>query len=368
MRRIVVLALTFGLAVPVMAADNPQPFNVQTVEGERLTFAFTGDVLIHSSVWQSAQRHGRPYDFRPMFTPVRHVIAGADLAICHLESPVSPESVSLSGFPRFNAPREILRGLVYAGFRGCTTASNHSNDQGPDGIAATLSAMAEEGLGHAGMRVGRGESMIGYYQVGETLVASISATYGLNGLDLPASQAYMVQMLDGSQILAEARTAREAGADLVVVSIHCCVEYRTTPTDSQRALAHRLIASDDVDIIVSHHAHVISPVEWVGGKPIFHGLGNFLSNQSARAGLPSNTQDGVIGLAVAERGAEGWRFVEVSVVPTWVGAPEDGHVVRMAEPGSVSYRRTMDAINLFGADVGTFSLLPLPDLLVDRLD
>ncbi len=368
MRRTVVLALMLALAIPAMAADDPYPFDALEAGGERLTLAFTGDVLIHSSVWQSAQRHGRPYDFRPMFTPVRHIIAGADLAICHLESPVSPESVSLSGFPRFNAPREILQGLVYAGFRGCTTASNHSNDQGPEGIVATLFAMAEEGLRQAGMRVDPDDSLIGYYHVGETLVANISATYGLNGLDLPASRAYMVQMLDGGQILSEARVAREAGADIVVVSIHCCVEYRTMPTDAQRALAHRLIASDDIDIIVTHHAHVVSPVEWVGGKPIFHGLGNFLSNQSARAGLPANTQDGVIGVAVAERWPEGWRFVEVSVVPTWVGGPDEGHVVRLARPGSVSYQRTMAAINMLGADVGTFSMSPLPDLLSGRLD
>jgi len=353
------------VALPALAQVNPAPVPDQPTT---FTVAFTGDVLIHSSVWQSAQSHGSPYNFKPMFRPTRHLIAGADLAICHLESPVSPDSGNLSGFPRFNAPRQILDGLVYAGFDGCTTASNHSNDQGPQGIIGTLTVMEQAGLVHAGMRATNDESMIGYYDVAGAKVANISATYGLNGIELPAGRGYMVQMLNESQILSEARTARGAGADLVVVSIHCCIEYRTLPTDSQRSLAHRLIASDDIDLIVTHHAHVVSPIEWVDGEPVLHGLGNFLSNQSARAGLPAHTQDGVIATVTARHDPDGWRFVDVGVVPTFVDEPTNGHIIRIADPGSVSFTRTMTAINMLGADVDIFSLPSLSPKVKSRLD
>ncbi len=365
MKRLLVVGLLSLLALP--AAAQRAPFQ-EELQPTTLTMAFAGDILIHSSVWRSAERFGRPYNFRPMFTPTRKLIAGADLAICHLETPVSPTSTGLSGFPRFNAPREILDGLVYAGFDGCSTASNHSNDQGPEGIDRTLSAMERVGLVHSGTRSSPDDSMIGFYETNGVLVANISATYGLNGLDLSASQAYRVQMLNESQILARATEARDRGADLVVVSVHCCAEFRTMPTDAQLALTHRLINSDDIDLIVTHHSHVVGPIEWVNDKPIIHGLGNFLSNQSARAALPAHSQDGVIAIVTARRDEDGWRFDQVSVVPTYVDEPEQGHVIRIASPGSTPYTRTMNAIGLMGFDVPIYQPPPLPRLVASRLN
>lgn len=365
-KRLIIFVLAMALGLPALASDGiPEEGDTR----QSFTIAFTGDVLIHSSVWRSAQGHGRPYNFRPMFRPTRHLIAGADLAICHLESPVDPDSRNLSGFPRFNAPREVVDALVYAGFDGCTVASNHSNDQGPEGIIRTLAVLEDAGLKHAGMRPEPNTGMIAYYSVAGAVVANISATYGLNGLELPASRRYMVQMIDVPEILAEARTAKETGADLVVVSIHCCVEYLTMPTESQRRLAHTLIGSEDIDLIVTHHSHVVGPIEWVSGKPVIHGLGNFLSNQSARAGLPAHTQDGVIAKVTAKRDPTGaWHFVDVGVIPTWVDDPSNGHVIRIASAGTVHYERTMRAINMMGEDPGIFELAPLPTRLLGRLD
>lgn len=363
-RALLACGLVVALAIPALATQEETPQPTRDV----FTAVFTGDVLIHSSVWQSASRFGSPYDFRPMFKPTRHIVAGADLAICHLESPLSPTSVALSGFPRFNAPSEITEALVYAGFDGCSLASNHSNDQGPEGIRSTISVMEQSGLLHAGTRTERDQSGIAYYRVSGLTVANISATYGLNGLDLPPNLAWMVQMLDGDEILDRAQEARMLGADLVVVSIHCCVEYRTMPTDSQRTLATRLIRSDDVDLVVTHHSHVVGPVEWVEGKPVLHGLGNFLSNQSARAGLPAHTQDGVIAVATARLEAGSWRFTDVEVVPTFVDEPSQGHVIRIARPGSVSYQRTMTAINMMGFETGVHRLERLPRQVSTRLD
>lgn len=365
MKRLLLAVFVVSLALPAFAADQGGP--APQSERDSFTVAFTGDILIHSSVWRSAQNHGRPYDFRPMFLPTRPIIAGADLAICHLETPVDPNSAALSGFPRFNAPREIVDGVVFAGFDGCTTASNHSNDQGPEGIARTLSVLTDAGLEHSGMRERPEDSLMAFYEVGGVTVASISATYGLNGLELPSGSRFMVQMLNQSEILAEAEAAKAAGAELVVVSIHCCVEYATMPTATQRTLATNLIRSDFVDLVVSHHAHVVSPIEWVDGKPVIHGLGNFLSNQSARAGLPAHTQDGVIAVVTAQRDDQGWRFASVEVVPTWVDEPQRGHVVRIADPGSVPFNRTMNAINMLGAEIEIFELPEKPTALQGRI-
>jgi poly-gamma-glutamate capsule biosynthesis protein CapA/YwtB (metallophosphatase superfamily) len=99
----------------------------------------SGDVLPHRSVLERARAYGagtrRPYDFRPMFAAIRPVVSAADLAVCHLETPLSPSGRGLSGYPRFNAPPQLAVALRAAGYDACSVASNHAMDQGVRGVA-----------------------------------------------------------------------------------------------------------------------------------------------------------------------------------------------------------------------------------------
>jgi poly-gamma-glutamate synthesis protein (capsule biosynthesis protein) len=312
------------------------------------TMAFTGDTLIHMGVSRAASRHGDPYDFAPLFDDVRPIIAEADLAICHLEVPLDPTSTTLSGFPLFSSPAEVAAGLAATGFDGCSTASNHSLDRGVQGMIDTIDVLDAAGLGQAGMARERGQLTTTYEVAGAT-VAHISATYGFNGLRLPQGQEWRAQLLDVDEIRRHARRARAAGADLVVVSVHCCVEYQTMPTTAQAETYRELIESPFIDLVVSHHAHVVQPIERVGEKYIVYGLGNFVSGQFF---LP-NTSDGLIAVATARNDGSRWRFDEVAVVPTTVA--RGTYQVQPAEPGSASYARTMETVRLLGAAIDVYS-------------
>jgi poly-gamma-glutamate synthesis protein (capsule biosynthesis protein) len=317
-------------------------------ERPAITLAFTGDTLIHMPVTARAalegDRSGERYDFRPMFGGVDDIVAGADLAICHLEVPLSPASTDLSGYPAFNAPREVADALAAAGYDGCSTASNHSLDQGVEGIEATLAVLASVGLGQAGMAA-TPDRPTTTYQVGEVTVAHLSATWWLNGLELPEGREWMVDMLVVDDILVEAAAARAEGADVVVVSTHCCVEYQTRPTSHQEDVYRALVSSPDVDLVVGTHPHVVSPIERVGEEYVLYSLGNFLSGQRW---LPETT-DGVIVLVDQALRGDRWSTRGVEVVPTWV----EGGTYRVklaADANPASWRRTAAAITLYGAD------------------
>jgi poly-gamma-glutamate capsule biosynthesis protein CapA/YwtB (metallophosphatase superfamily) len=86
-------------------------------------------------------RSGHPYDFRPMFAPIRRLVSAADLAVCHLETPLSPSGRHLSGYPRFNAPPQLAAAIHGAGYDACSVASNHAMDQGIAGVAGTLAVL-----------------------------------------------------------------------------------------------------------------------------------------------------------------------------------------------------------------------------------
>ena len=60
--------------------------------GVQLVVEASGDLLIHSAIFERALAlgGGRRYDFAPMFTQIKPYIRGADLALCHVETPMTP--------------------------------------------------------------------------------------------------------------------------------------------------------------------------------------------------------------------------------------------------------------------------------------
>ncbi len=268
--------------------DLPEPGPVD------FTFVAAGDVLPHAGVVRSATKNGK-YDFSPLFKPIAPYIQGADLGICHMEVPVTPNGV-LSGFPRFAAPAALVRDLGESGWDGCTTASNHSVDKGWDGLVTTLNTFDAQRMGHSGTARTLGESknaQIYNIKKGSRViqVASLSWTFGTNGLPRPSGKSWSVNVftrghaeMDG--LIKQAKRARAEGADVVIASIHCCVEYVTTETSDQDRIAKELADSGVVDLVVGHHAHVPQPIKKLKGGPngagmwVAYGLGNFVSNQN----------------------------------------------------------------------------------------
>jgi poly-gamma-glutamate synthesis protein (capsule biosynthesis protein) len=343
---------------------------------------FTGDTLVHSAVFNQAQnygsRTGRAYDFRPMFDKVRPIISSADVAICHQETPLSADNRQLSGFPIFSTPHEIADALLDAGYDGCSTASNHSFDRNVQGITDTANVFDQVGLKQSGVaRTAEENARAAMYNANGVTIAHLAYSYGLNGFVLPADKPWLVRLINKGKespvdqpyvsqfILADAKAARSAGAELVVVSIQWGAEYQSKPTAAQVALANELLASPDIDLVVGHHVHVIQPIDRVGDKYVIFGVGNFLSNQSpaADASLPAASQDGVIvDVTFTESDVNGvFKATKVGYTPTWVDrsgyliTPVAAALKDASTPAATktalqqSWQRTTTAINANGA-------------------
>jgi poly-gamma-glutamate capsule biosynthesis protein CapA/YwtB (metallophosphatase superfamily) len=293
--------------------------------GRGFTLVASGDVLTHGPVLRQASAYGRrvgqPYDFRPMFADIRPIVAGADLALSHLEVPLSRTGQDISSWPAFNAPPQLAAALRWAGYDACSTASNHSMDQGPQGVAATLDVMDAAGLRHVGMARNAHQANASTIVDARGLrVGLLSYTYGLNSGRLPPDRPWLVKTIDPHRILNDARAARAAGARFVVVLLHWGQEYQSTPTPSQRELAKRLLSAPEVDLILGHHAHVVQPIERVGSKWVAYGMGNSLSNQTP-ACCAAGSQDGVlVKVTVGERAGR-LPVRAVRFVPTWAEHP-----------------------------------------------
>jgi hypothetical protein len=312
----------------------------------RLTIAAAGDLLVHRAVWESAAAHagGAGYDFTPMLAPVAGVIAGADLGICHLETPLSADNTDIATYPVFNAPYQLADAVAAAGFDGCSVASNHTLDRGEAGIDATLGHLDRVGVRHAGAARSPDEAAaITEHDVGGVRVAHLSYTYGFNGFRLPPDRPWRSNLIDPARILAEASAARADGADIVLVSLHWGSEYQRMPSTHQVEVAGVIGGSPDIDLVIGHHAHVVQPVDVVDGTWVLFGLGNLLSNM-----LGIDRQDGVIARATfVERRGGGFDVEGVTYLPTRVETA--GHRVVPAPPDS--WARTADAMGALGAPV-----------------
>ena len=302
-------------AAPSAAPTSPPP-------PKPITVAFTGDILAHSPVFNQAATDGRAtglaYDFRPMFAKVKAQLSAADLAICHQETALSATDVGLSGYPVFNSPHEIANAVADAGYDGCSTASNHSYDHGAAGVAATIAAFDQVHVGHVGTATTPADALKAeVHTVRGVQIALLDYTYSLNGYVLPASQPYLVNLIDVPRILRDAHAARLAGAKIVIVQMHWGEEYQATPTPLQRQQATQILASPDVDAIVGGHVHVIQPVEKIGSKYVVYGIGNFLSNQSGEC-CPTQSQDGIIVTLHLAETAGKWGVSNITYTPTYV--------------------------------------------------
>jgi poly-gamma-glutamate capsule biosynthesis protein CapA/YwtB (metallophosphatase superfamily) len=299
---------------PAPASRSPNPTTgtlLSTSARRRFTLVATGDVLLHPPLWaqarQDAAAQGRPgLDFAPLLAPVRPLVAGADLALCHLETPLAAPGGPYRGYPTFSGPPQIAPALRATGYDACSTASNHTFDQGAAGIGQTLKALDDNGIAHTGSaRTTAEAARTTIVRAAGARVALLSYTFGFNGIPYPDGDRWRANLIDAGAIQDAARRARRRGADVVVLSMHWGQEYSARPNAQQLALAPRLARSPDIDLIISHHAHVVQPVQKIGKTWVVHGLGNLLAwHQTPGAA----NQEGLLVRFTFEESAAG-RFV-----------------------------------------------------------
>lgn len=297
-----------------------------------VTMAFSGDVLVHSPIWSQARRWAEAegqegYDFSPFFARTRPLVDSVDFAVCHLEVPLRRPGREPSTHPIYGAPAEIVAGIASGGYDHCSTASNHTLDQGTEGIDLTVAEFERVGITQTGMARTPAEIeprlVVVAGEDGPVAVSHLSYTWSYNGLNPPPDEPWRSALIEPERILADARQARDLGAEIVVVSLHWGAEKYHGVTPRQRAWAEELTASGLIDLIVGHHAHVIQPIEQINGVWVVFGLGNLLSNHPSTDEWPAASQDAMIVTVSATVHPDGHREVSTPVVyPTWV---DKGH-------------------------------------------
>ncbi|MGA5496739.1 CapA family protein [Streptomyces cinereoruber] len=327
------------------------------------TLVASGDVLPHDSIIRRAAEDspGGGYDFRPMLAGVKSVVSGADLAICHMETVYGEKGGPYTGYPAFKSPPEVAAGLKETGYDSCSTASNHTLDDGAAGLGRTLDALDKAGIRHAGSaRTAEEAARPTLMKAGGATVAQLAYTYDTNGYPLPKGRPWAVDLLDERRVVADARAARAAGADVVVVSVHWGTEWQTEPDERQLSLGRALTASrtdgrPDIDLLLGTHAHVPQAYEKVNGTWVVYGMGDQIAGDMINhQGVhdPRGNQGSIGRFTFAPPRTPGgrWEVTRAEFVPQWFDTGR-GRVVNLgadagADPRLVSIRDTIRRVVL----------------------
>jgi poly-gamma-glutamate synthesis protein (capsule biosynthesis protein) len=285
------------------------------------TVEASGDLLIHSPVWDEALSlgGGNHYNFNPMFRMIKPYIESTDLPLCQMETPMTPSPPA--GFPIFNTPPQLAYAIRDTGWRACSTAATHALDQGQRGVDDTNAILDKVGVKHAGTYSSAAAQRTPLIMTIKGIkVAFLSYTELTNGI--PSPHPWSVNRAQNiRQILDEAHRARAEGARAVVINVHWGDENVPEPSSFQMHLARVLTRDPDITAIVGQHVHVPQPIRRVNGKIVVFGEGNLISNQTS-ACCPDASEDGFIALETIVVDNQGARVTQVHYVPIWVRHPD----------------------------------------------
>ena len=239
-----------------------------------------------------------------LFDCARSTLAQASVLAGHVEVPHTWRGKENSrDVPAPPADPRNLEALGRAGFHVATLAGNHISDSGPNGIADTIEALHAQGIQTAGAGMNlaearkpavlnRGELRFGFLSyncVGPRESWATSAGPGcayvriLTHYELefasPGGPPNIFTFADPASLeeLSNDVAQLRKHVDFLVVALHKGVTHSPSTLGMYERPVAKAAIDAGADIVVGHHAHILQAVEVYRGKPIFHGLGNFVT-------------------------------------------------------------------------------------------
>ncbi|WP_249018683.1 CapA family protein [Conexibacter sp. S30A1] len=285
------------------------------------------------------------------FAPSAPRLCTGDVVIGQVEVPHSTRGrLQSTDVPAPPARPEHLEALPKAGFNVATLAGNHLADQGADAIEDTITKLRELGIHTTGagmtLREAREPARIaaGGVSVAVFSYNCVGPKDGWARASKPGC-AYVnvlthyeldhaspggpptIYTFAAPESVAELRVdlaAVRPTVDIVVVALHKGIGHvRSQIAMYERDLSHAVIDAG-ADIVVGHHAHIMRGIEIYRGRPIYHGLGNFVTVTSALSPTDSHTPEA---RAWALRREQLYGFRPDPKMPTYPFNPESRNTI-----------------------------------------
>jgi len=298
---------------------------------EKLTICSVGDLILDE-----------PGPMKPYFEGTRAALQQHDVLIGHVETPHTrrslPSCVDIQAPPSNPDHLEILKDV---GFDIATVAGNHLYDCGPYGVIDTVEKLKELGIRPAGgganiyeakapaiiEKKGYRIGVLSYNATGPRLGWAMSQKPGANYVnvetcyyparDMPGCPAKVHTFILPADIkkLQDEVAELKKQVDIAIVCFHKGNGGDHPRLDAYEQPMCYAALDAGADMIFAHHHHVLKGVELYKGKPIYHGLGNFVCVTYAMTAGYNDTPEMVAYLKQRAREGRGDGHYEVPFYP-----------------------------------------------------
>lgn len=252
------------------------------------------------------------------FEPCAGILRSADFVVGHVEVPHTDRGVPTStDVPAPPADPAHLPALKRAGFGLVTLAGNHMHDSGPAGIEDTVTSLRGLGIATAGAgrnlaearepavaeRGGVRVGVLSYNCVGPRegwatagkagcayvhVLTHYESSFASPGMP---PDVYTFPRPDTVEAMANDVMALRERCDVLAVALHKGTVHVPARVEMYESPIARAAIDAGADLVIGHHAHIMRGIEVYRGKPIFHGLGNFVTVTRALSAGPRGTDD-----------------------------------------------------------------------------
>lgn len=303
----------------------PQP-TATPVPGGTVTLTLGGSVNIDDAIRKSAYySDSGKYDFVEIMSLLQDEMQ-SDLTLVTLEN-VTYDAVKVSSV---NAPSAVMDMLADAGVDIVALGYPKAYDKGLDGVRATIEAAQSCGMSTLGLYANQADAdALRMFKVDNVNIAFLHYTESVSNAGKKAinsdgaEYALPTTLVSGTpdRMLADVRSAREKGADVVIVSLNWGTASASKPTTAQKELAQQL-ADAGADVIVGAGSRVVQPITWLSSKDADGNIRHTLCAWSLGSLINESRKDGnVLGMLLQLQisfDGDTVSFEKVCYTPTYI--------------------------------------------------
>lgn len=233
------------------------------------------------------------------FKQIQNRARGSDAVFCNLEAPITTYTIRTAGKCGealaakrdyvLRSPPGSIRYLKNAGFTVVSLANNHIMDYNARGLEDTINSLNKAKIAYCGAGEDKKRAMapaiievkgvkVAFIAFSEIAPALSRATSKLPGI---AAISYPPLNNDYINVCRSIKSARNRGAEIVIVSLHWGRENSTVHEEYQRVFAKKILDAG-ADCIIGHHPHVLRGWEMYKGRLVAYSLGNYIFASSDR--------------------------------------------------------------------------------------
>lgn len=291
-----------------------------------------GDVMLSRHVGTKIRESG---DNALSFRKIGNIFKEADIAFVNLESPFYDQGDYVTEGMVFKSEPETIEGLEYSGIDIVSLANNHARNKGEAGLLYTFDYLTGNDMEF----VGAGSNFEEAHQ--EKILenngikfAFLAYTYS-DGVDFTSSVTQEdpdVAFMEIGQMNKDVERSSK-NADVVVVSMHAGIEYKSYSNKQQQEFAKSAIDSG-ADLVLGHHPHVVQNTEKYNDGFIIYSMGNLVFDQM----WSQETREGLI----AKCEFENENLKKIEFIPVIIENYNQPRKTTSEESGTILERMGLD--------------------------